>query len=422
MVWNGVMTKQSNMQWNTVIVRRDYTNLKSREKHQSVHISRKKILKFFPLHICVFEHMCTFCEDVQYIYSQNALHHWQTHTLLYPCEYSQWKTEWREWNLFEVDVLTCGTTWICMASSFPPHNKCSTCETETQLLLTGVADTLLTYRWCATMLNPMFKRLSWWIFPSCTCVCVCVWFHSVYDVGLSLFRRLWPCHVCAGSRQTAPKCQAGMFCVTPRWHADTYRTAAVFVLLSSPWQRTYRSPKIPEQYQFAQPAHGEWGIRCTQGVHTHARAHFQRSAVECRGRSENTHTHINTLLEWDPNPELAGVIIPSEENDWKLLTVTFVQTGPWFTSLWLYYLVQKKDGFQACKYDNMAAVKTHWHAWSIFHYLFQYWSGIKRASNKHAAKTSSTVYHLLQAGDNALLISSWHMACCCHKYFKEPHD
>lgn len=34
--------------------------------------------------------------------------------------------------------------------------------------------------------------------------------------------------------------------------------------------------KIPEQYQFAQPAHGERGIR-----HTHARADLQRIAVEC---------------------------------------------------------------------------------------------------------------------------------------------
>lgn len=47
--------------------------------------------------------------------------------------------------------------------------------------------------------------------------------------------------------------------VTPRSHADIYRAADVFVLLSSPWQRTYRSPKIPERYQFAVPAGGEWG-------------------------------------------------------------------------------------------------------------------------------------------------------------------
>lgn len=93
------------------------------------------------------------------------------------------------------------------------------------------------------------------------------------------------------------------------------------------------------------------------GDKTHSRRthiHAQIFLEKCSGVSTRVKTHAHTLLEGarDPNPKLAGVIIPSVGSDWKLLRVTFVQTGPWFKSLWIYYLVQKKDGYQACKYDT----------------------------------------------------------------------
>lgn len=118
-------------------------------------------------------------------------------------------------------------------------------------------------------------------------------------------------------------------------------------------------------------------------------------AVECR--CEWKHTHEHTALEGGraPNPKLAGVIIPSVGNDWKLLRVTFVQTGPWFKSLWLYYLVQKKDGFQACNSDT-------WLLWRcidmheafliiFFSILIRHQRSIQRACNEDFTRLSSAV-------------------------------
>lgn len=156
------------------------------------------------------------------------------------------------------------------------------------------------------VVNPSLPSLSLY---------TCIIPHSVHEEGLFSFVRVWPCHVCAGSRRTAStRAELWMFRVTPRWHADIYRATAAFVPLSSAWQRTYRSPKkIPEQYQFAQPAHSEWRIRCTQvgHIHTHMQAHadLQRIAVECTSKGDrNTHTHThrvskrsNTQIGWCDN-------------------------------------------------------------------------------------------------------------------------
>lgn len=96
-----------------------------------------------------------------------------------------------------------------------------------------------------------------------TCLLLCDF--PVCEEGLFLYVWVWPCHMCAGSRRI-PRFRAGIVSVSPRWHADIYRNADVFVLLSSPWQRAHRSPRIPAQYQFAQADRS----KCMQGVHTTA--------------------------------------------------------------------------------------------------------------------------------------------------------
>lgn len=143
-------------------------------------------------------------------------------------------------------------------------------KTETQLPLTGTAVVSLDLHWHATVYTS----------PSeCVPSAVCVISHSVCEEGLFLYVWVWPCHMCAGSRRI-PRFRAGIVSVSPRWHADIYRNADVFVLLSSPWQRAHRSPRIPAQYQFAQADRSKW----MQGAHTTAHT---ASGVEAR------HTHTS---------------------------------------------------------------------------------------------------------------------------------
>lgn len=76
--------------------------------------------------------------------------------------------------------------------------------------------------------------------------------------------------------------------------------------------------KVPEQYQFAQPAHGEWRIRSTQGMHTHACADFQRNAVECGGTTQKYLAGVSkrskTQIGWCDNA-LRGKWLKITESD-----------------------------------------------------------------------------------------------------------
>lgn len=202
----------------------------------------------------------------------------------------------------------------------------------------------------------------------------------MYAEGLFLFLCVWPCHVCVLGRSGRSQRAQLWYSVSLLVDMLTFTTPLCALCCSH-----YRDSGLTD-CQKSQHSINLLSQLTVNGDKMHARCTHWFPG--------NTHTHPSGVdTEGQEIQKLAGVIIPSEENDWKL--VTFVQTGPWFTSLWLYSLVQKKDGFQVGKYDNIAAVKINWHAWSISHDLFQYWSGIKRGFNKHAAKTSSTVYHQL---------------------------
>ena len=194
-------------------------------------------------------------------------------------------------------------------------------------------------------------------------------------------------------------------CVTPRWHADIYRTATVFVLLSSPWQRTYRSPKIPAQYQFAQPAHGKQGIKTRAGPthtlsHTHTCIHRLLEKYSGGQRQEWRQIQTHVLLEWLLKGKRSRTKIGwcDKTLRGKLLKITACDIWahwPMINIPVILLSLNRKMDFKLVNVTNLAALKMHLHAPSISHYLFQYWFGIKAASNKHSARTSFTVYHLL---------------------------
>lgn len=207
----------------------------------------------------------------------------------------------------------------------------------------------------------------------------CVIPYSAHEEGLFLFVRAWPCHMCAGSRQTAPTCEAWMFRVTPGWHADIYRTTAVFVLLSSPWQRAYRSPKVPEQYQFAQPAHGETGDK-TLKAYTHARTDFFSRAM--RWSTAGVKTQAYTLLEGarESNSKPAGRFILSVRNDWKLLRVTkFCRVAHDLNPCdYIIYFKRKMD-FKPVKYDT----RPLWRRIDMHEAFLIHFFNIDQASEEH---------------------------------------
>ena len=332
MVQHGVLAKNGSMKQTHFSCQRE---LQSIAECQSIHLSKQTILKFYPCGIRACATPTPVCSKRRGHASIPRMPRIvDKHTPLPLCTRLSEKAEWQEWEL-RVDALTC--EYACLPPplhSTNTHTHTHPCHTHTEQMwnwYSASPDRYALYFTDSALMHHSVKPrvgTSLVVNPSLPSLSLytCIIPHSVHEEGLFSFVRVWPCHVCAGSRRTAStRAELWMFRVTPRWHADIYHATAAFVPLSSAWQRTYRSPKkIPEQYQFAQPAHSEWRIRCTQvgHIHTHMQAHadLQRIAVECTSKGDrNTHTHTHTEWAKDPTLKLAGVIIPSE-GKWLKIT------------------------------------------------------------------------------------------------------